>query len=431
MIKRFFLLILPLMLIGATPTQKQISSKKKELEQKELEQKKVSDQLLTVGKQIVKEQRYLDDVRKEITSLTAAIDINLQKFHEKKKELADLEKSQTTLLRKKRGLEQDIINILARELSFSLVINKTEMAHTQDLVNEEIFHALSSIAKRSIKDLKDAHKQVSEEILTTESSIKEISAFIKESESKKKKLALLEKKKKKLLTQYNRKKDSYKKRLERNFKEQQKLNELLVSLNIKNKEETEKARLAARRAEEKQRAAAAAAAAKPTRKTPAKTYAKSAPLSETDNVDVRQIGSSYTNVKTVKYKGHKTIPPLDSFDIVKKYGPYFDPVYKIKVFNESVELKSKKAGAKVKSVLDGKVVFANKTPILNNVVIVEHPGNLHTIYARLDKIAPTIKQGRKVKKGYTIGRVQDTLMFEVTKKNYHINPLDMIASSNI
>jgi murein DD-endopeptidase MepM/ murein hydrolase activator NlpD len=44
----------------------------------------------------------------------------------------------------------------------------------------------------------------------------------------------------------------------------------------------------------------------------------------------------------------------------------------------------------------------------------------------MDKIAPTIREGKKVKKGYVIGRVQKELMFEVTQKNRHIDPLELI-----
>ena len=47
---------------------------------------------------------------------------------------------------------------------------------------------------------------------------------------------------------------------------------------------------------------------------------------------------------------------------------------------------------------------------------------MHTIYANLSKIS-NIKKGQKIKKGYTIGRVKDELIFEVTQKSYHINPV--------
>ena len=66
--------------------------------------------------------------------------------------------------------------------------------------------------------------------------------------------------------------------------------------------------------------------------------------------------------------------------------------------------------------------------MLQKVVIVENKDGIHTIYAHLSKIAPTIKVGARLKKGYVIGRVEQDLTFEVTQKNYHINPMELIAS---
>ena len=61
--------------------------------------------------------------------------------------------------------------------------------------------------------------------------------------------------------------------------------------------------------------------------------------------------------------------------------------------------------------------------MLKNIVIIEHSDGLHTIYANLSKISPNIRKGKKIKKGYTIGRVKEELIFEVTQKSYHINPI--------
>ena len=90
-------------------------------------------------------------------------------------------------------------------------------------------------------------------------------------------------------------------------------------------------------------------------------------------------------------------------------------------------LRSNTTDAKVKSVLNGKVVFAKQTALLDRVVIIENDNGIHTIYAHLSQIAPTIKIGSVVQKGYVIGRVKDDLTFEVTQKNYHIDPLELIS----
>ncbi|MFV0482026.1 MAG: peptidoglycan DD-metalloendopeptidase family protein, partial [Campylobacteraceae bacterium] len=146
----------------------------------------------------------------------------------------------------------------------------------------------------------------------------------------------------------------------------------------------------------------------------------------TTDEKIRQIGSSYQASKVKKYSGAKTIAPIDNYTVIQKFGDYVDPVYNIKIFNEAVILRANNNNQEVKSVLDGKVVFAKETGMLKNVVIVENTNGIHTIFAGLTKIAPTIKVGSKIKKGYVVGRIDSDLTFEVTQKNFHINPLELI-----
>ena len=151
--------------------------------------------------------------------------------------------------------------------------------------------------------------------------------------------------------------------------------------------------------------------------------AKKITLNNDNLPKVKKHGNSYQSVKTKRYRGVKTIAPLDNYTISKKYGTYTDPIYGIKIFNESISLKPKKQNARVKTVFNGKVIYADKTAVLKNIVIIEHNNGLHTIYANLSQISPNIKKGQKIKRGYTIGRISDELIFEVTQKSYHINPI--------
>ena len=64
--------------------------------------------------------------------------------------------------------------------------------------------------------------------------------------------------------------------------------------------------------------------------------------------------------------------------------------------------------------------------MLGKVVVVAHSGKMHTVYAGLSKIAPTIRVGKKIKKGYVVGKVRRKLVFQATKNSKHINPLRLI-----
>lgn len=141
---------------------------------------------------------------------------------------------------------------------------------------------------------------------------------------------------------------------------------------------------------------------------------------------VRQVNSSYKKPRIALYKGQKTIPPIAGAKVIKRFGTYIDPIYKIKIFNDSVTLLAPYANAKVKSVLSGKVVFAGETSMLGKVVVIAHAHKLHTVYAGLSKIAPTLKVGKSVRKGYVIGRVVRKLLFQATKNSQHIDPLQLI-----
>ena len=76
--------------------------------------------------------------------------------------------------------------------------------------------------------------------------------------------------------------------------------------------------------------------------------------------------------------------------------------------------------------LNGKVIFAKYNSMLDNVVIVKNNREIYTIYAHLSEIAPTIRKGKRIRKGCVIGRIKNALTFEVTQKKYHINPLQLI-----
>ena len=131
--------------------------------------------------------------------------------------------------------------------------------------------------------------------------------------------------------------------------------------------------------------------------------------------------------KVVKYRGGKTISPLSGAVLIKKFGSYIDPIYKFKIFNKSITLKAPHSGSKVKCIMPGKVVFAeNSGGMLGQVVIVEHKNGMHTIYAKLSRLSPSIKVGKRLNSGSVIGKVDKSLMFEVTKNNKHINPMRLI-----
>ena len=238
----------------------------------------------------------------------------------------------------------------------------------------------------------------------------------------------------------------YRKNINNLVNKQNMIRSTLAKLNIiKQKEITEaRAREAARQAEIKRRAEvrrkARLAKAAQKRAKDAKEAASlaaanaAAAAKEREKVKafeskrkIKQVGSSYHKDKIYAYRGGKTISPLKGAKVVKSFGTYTDPIYKMKIFNESITLKSPVPDAVVRNVLNGRVIFAGENNMLGKVIIVENANRIHTIYAGLSKISPLIKKGTKVKKGAVVGKVKRKLIFEATKNSKYINPTRLIS----
>ena len=298
-----------------------------------------------------------------------------------------------------------MIRIIAEDLSFDLLMSATEDKQSEEsIISSQILTKLNAIAKEDFKRLSQNYEDTIEKIKNKSNKINEINSSIKNYRRKQSDLQNLESTQKNTINGLKRDKEIYSKKLAKLQAQQDELRKTLEQLAIMQKQEDE----AARAAREKQEKAATSKGGKKGEKS-------------------QPMGGGYQTSSVKKYSGAKTIAPLDSYTVKQKFGNYVDPIYNIKIFNESVTLRSTTSDAKVKSVLNGKVVFAKATPILENVVIIENENGIHTIYAHLSQIAPTVKVGSVVQKGYVIGRVRNDLTFEVTQRNYHIDPLEMIS----
>ena len=267
---------------------------------------------------------------------------------------------------------------------------------------------------------------------------KNLETYISSQEKQKNKFKQLKKKQSLSLKQLKNKHKIYQKTLKNIIKKQNKLNNLLSNLNILQDKKTKKEKiqklkekLLAQKKRKKKKVQK-----KQTKQIDVSNKSKKSSsskdirmiskkiLQEDIDLSVKNVGSSIKGIKISSYRGRKTIAPLKSYKIIKKFGKYFDPIYKIELFNDSISLKSKTKNAKVYSVLKGKVVYAKTNAgTLGNVVVIKHSKNLHTVYSQLSNIPKALKVGKWIPKGYVVGRIKDTLIFQATKSNRYINPI--------
>ncbi|WP_293651257.1 peptidoglycan DD-metalloendopeptidase family protein [uncultured Campylobacter sp.] len=355
----------------------------------------INKKLEELANDIIAGNKAVQNTAKQIEELAKQVEELEDSAHSANLELDNLTSQNGELIRSQKDMELRLVKIISEDFAYDLVAPNDYSESQDSIIATEILKNLNSVMNSEFKKLAQDYEETTNLIKSQSKKIESIKFNLKEFRQKQKALKSLQTKQKKNLEILNQDKNIYSKKLADIKKQQDEMRKTLESLQI--------------------------LAIKP------KKQPKQQTQTTAKNDDVRVIGTSYQAGNVKRYSGSKTIAPLDKFSVKQKFGDYVDPVYNIKIFNESVVLRSATTDARVKNVLAGTIVFAKETPVLDKVVIVENGNGIHTIYAHLDKIAPTIKVGQKVKKGYVIGRVKQDLTFEVTQKNYHINPLELIA----
>jgi len=363
---------------------------------------------------------------------------NKLKLRNSVKKLKKLKSQSLTLKQRKTQIEEVMVDFIIKKYSMSLGIKQKKKKTINNLVDKEVYSLIFADTKEKILNLNIDFLQTNNKIKQNEKTTNNITHFIKKQDKVKKRYIKLKEKQKKTISSLKGTQGEYKKQLIKIQEKQDKLTDLLGNLDILKKKEIktiraqqaideakQRKKLLAKKKQELAKLKRKKEKDKQKRKKIKELESKIIRLSSKKELDikVRNLGSSARGVKILKYTGKKTISPLRSYVITKKFGKYFDSVYKMKLFNESVSLKTRRPNAKVYNVFKGKIVYAKEhSGLLDNVVIVKHKNNLHTIYSHLDKISPTIRVGKWIPKGYVVGRVSDTLQFQATKNSKYINP---------
>ena len=436
------LLLLSLPLLSATTTDKKIKKSEKNLNKSVKEQKEMSGQLDKIAKDIENANRDNKKLNKKLEVLSQKYSQNKETYKALKKSLAEYDQNLKAINRKIKEENKKFVEVLANQSSVIHAMNQSHDPTRESIVMQEAYRLLKKQNTKELAELKlqiDRNKAQKRMITKKRTSVKKkIDKIAKQQKEYEKQKT----RKKKLLKSLAADEEKYRKKLQKEIDRQNELRSALAELNILQKKEVEEERRIAaeqkaamlakekqKQEERKKREQARKEARKEGKKVvyTAKTT-KSTKVKETpSDRSVRKVGSSYKKDKIYAYRGGKTISPIRGAKLIKKFGTYVDPIYKIKIFNESITLRAPTSNAKVKNVLNGKVVFAGSSSMLGKVVVISHSGKMHTIYAGLSKIAPTVRKGSKIKKGYVIGKVSRKLIFEATKNSKHINPMRLIS----
>ncbi|WP_120941312.1 murein hydrolase activator EnvC family protein [Helicobacter pylori] len=374
---------------------KDIQHKETLLKKTHEEKNQLNSRLSSLGEAIRSKELQKAEIGRQMIALKKSLEKNRNESLAQEKVLTNYRKSLDHLQKQRSFLQKKVFDTLLQDFLFSQALKRQNLASSNDVILQVAFENLHQSTLSKMSQLSQEEKDLNAQALKVKSSIQKISSVIDEQKTREVTLKSLQTEQDKLILSMQKDYAIYNQRLTLLEKERQNLNALLKRLNIikQNRENEERVSL--------------------------KKYSQA--------LEVKQVASSYQNINTTSYNGPKTIAPLNDYEVVQKFGPYIDPVYNLKIFSESITLVSKTPNALVRNVLDGKIVFAKEINMLKKVVIIEHKNGIRTIYSQLDKIAPTIKSGMRIQKGYVLGRIEQRLGFEVTMREKHINPLELIA----
>lgn len=200
--------------------------------------------------------------------------------------------------------------------------------------------------------------------------------------------------------------------------------------------EQKKAEAAAKELENAQKAVGNKINALMKQKKKAKTPAKASTSKGTVKItNVKTTGNgSQVQQKLAMTQTSSTAPsslawPVNG-TVTMQYGSRIHPTFKTKIFNSGIDIKAP-LGTPVKAAAPGEVLYQGWLRGFGQVVIIDHGGDLSTVYAHLS--GASVREGSTVKTGTVIGRVGNTgtdsdygLHFEVRRGGSAQNPMNFL-----
>jgi septal ring factor EnvC (AmiA/AmiB activator) len=121
-------------------------------------------------------------------------------------------------------------------------------------------------------------------------------------------------------------------------------------------------------------------------------------------------GASLGGVAAEEFQGALDWPAAGA--VVTEFGPRTDPVYGTTLPHNGIEIATR-AGAEVRAVYPGRVLFAAPFQDLGFTVVVEHSGRVLTLYAGLERVE--VAEGDVLAFQAVVGNASDRLYFEVRR----------------
>jgi len=422
--------------LHASKIVEKIQDSRQNLRSTEAQKKATSRQLSKLAASIKSTEKELAALQKRLDSLAEQKKEGEARYADALERIQGLDKQIAQLDRDIQKRHDRFLRLLTDQFATIVAMRQMNRYSERGVILEEYFQRYKAATDRELKRLKESidRRRKSKQVLML--SRAKLKRSIAKLDALRNLYKIKKEKSQKLLKKLAAEEKLYRQKLRTIISRQNALRQTLAKLNILRKEEIEEAkrREAERKAQLERRAKELEAMRAQKRQEREQALAEGRKVDysavslpeEEENVKVKQYGSSYQRGRVARYRGPRTIAPIRGARLVKRFGNYVDPIYKIKIFNDSITLKAPRSDAPVRNVLNGKVVYVGENSMLGKVVIVRHSNGLHTVYAGLSKISPIIRTGTRIRRGTAVGKVRRKLIFQATQNSKLIDPVQLI-----
>ena len=430
----WWLLLIGVMGLHASKIVEKIQDSRQNLRSTEAQKKAASRQLSKLAASIKSTEKELAVLQKKLDRLARQKKEGEARYADALERIKGLDKQIAQLDRDIKKRHDRFLRLLSDQFATIVAMRQMNRRSERGVILDEYFQRYKEATDRELRRLKESidRSRKSKQVLML--SRAKLKRSIAKLDALRNLYRIKKEKSQKLLKKLAAEEKLYRQKLRTIISRQKALRQTLAKLNILRKEEIEEAkrREAERKAQLERRAKELEAmrAQKKLERDQARAEGREVDYSAVtlpeENVKVKQYGSSYQRERVTRYRGPRTISPIRGARLVKRFGNYVDPIYKIKIFNDSITLKAPQNDAPVRNVLNGKVVYVGENSMLGKVVIVQHGSGLHTVYAGLSKISPVIRTGTRIRRGTAVGKVRRKLIFQATQNSKLINPVRLI-----
>lgn len=403
------------LLYSASPKElfSQIEASKSSLQQTDTKRNIVNKQLQKIAAKIAKLQKQIKQYDIKLAKLDSSLSKEEQKYQSSKNEINSINAMIKEIDADIESRKKEFAQKLSQQLGSIVAQNKMLQKDEKSVVLKEVYEHYKDYNQQELLRLTRNIEQKSTLRANFVKRRDAIADSIKGVKAQKDVYKKQKQEKKQLLQKLVNEQKSYNKKLDRLFRRQTVIRLTLAKLNLLKEDAAKEAK---RREQELKR--------RSIRRLKNIKFARQS--NKHSKSRQKSYGTSYDSRNISSYRGAKTIAPMRGAKVLKRFGPYIDPVYKIKSYNDSVTFTSTLGDKRVYNVLNGKVAFMGRNSMLGKFIIIEHSHGLHTIYTDLAKVSPFVKKGLNVRKGTVLGKVKRKLIFEATKNGKFINPLQLV-----